>query len=210
MVPDRINKSSKVRAWLHALVQGFLGSMAMVIGPASTLTAAPVLHDRRLSITLFAEDPDVVTPIGMAIDANDRIFVLESHTHHPPEDYKGPKGDLIKVFENRDGDGRPDQISVFAEGIHQGMNLAFAPSGTLFAVCAREILALPDEDKNGKCDGIKKILTLETNQRYAHNSLLGITFDREGWLYCSRGNTGSDAWRVRGVDGSEISGYGDN
>ncbi len=170
---------------------------------------APVLHDERLEITLFAEDPDLVTPIGMAIDAEDRIFVLESHTHHPPKDYAGPKSDRVLLFVDADNDGVPERRSVFADGIHQGMNLAFSPKGTLYLVCAREVLALPDENQDGVCDGLKKILTLDTTQRYAHNSLLGITFDRDSWLYVARGNTGSDAWAVRGPDGSEISGYGD-
>lgn len=44
----------------------------------------PRLMDARLELKLFAETPDIVTPIGMVIDAKNRIFVIESHTHHPP------------------------------------------------------------------------------------------------------------------------------
>ncbi len=171
--------------------------------------APPQLADDRLEIRLFAQEPDIVTPIGMAIDRHDRLFILESHTHHPPKDYQGPKRDRVKVFEDADSDGVPEKMAIFAKGINQGMNLAFSPEGVLYAVCAREVLALPDRDSDGVCDGIERILTLDTTQRYAHNSLLGITFDREGWLYISRGNTGSDAWKIVGKDGSVISGYGD-
>ena len=187
----------------------FVTSALVALIPFSVSAETPKLHDDRVEITLFSEDPEIVTPIGMAIDAKDRIFVLESHTHHPPKDYQGPTEDRIKVFVDENNDGQPDKISVFAEGINQGMNLAFSPNGLLYAVCAREVLAFPDKDDDGTCDGIEKILTLDTKQRYAHNSLLGITFDREGWLYIARGNTGSDAWAVKGKDGTEISGYGD-
>ena len=41
----------------------------------------PVLTDGRLQLQLFAEAPDIVTPIGMVIDRQDRIYVIESHTH---------------------------------------------------------------------------------------------------------------------------------
>tara|TARA_R110002111_G_scaffold198029_1_gene263715 strand:- start:126 stop:395 length:270 start_codon:yes stop_codon:yes gene_type:complete len=58
----------------------------------------PTLADDRLQIDLFAETPDIVTPIGMVVDSRDRIFVIESHTHHPPADYDGPKSDRIKIF----------------------------------------------------------------------------------------------------------------
>ena len=40
----------------------------------------------------------------MAIDKRDRIFVIESHTHHPPADYAGPKSDRIKLLIDTNGD----------------------------------------------------------------------------------------------------------
>ena len=173
----------------------------------------PTFQDDRLSLTLFAEDPSIVTPIGMAIDTLDRVFVIESHTHHPPEDYEGPEGDRVKVFMDTDKDGRADSVSVFAEGLHQAMNLAFSPQGELFAVCAREVVRLPDVDKDGRCDEVQTIVRLETSERYAHNSLLGITFDRMGWMYIARGNTGSRYYRFRSVRSEEslipVEGYGD-
>ena len=169
----------------------------------------PKLADDRLAITLFAESPDIVTPIGMTIDAQDRMFVIESHTHQPPADYDGPKGDRIKMFVDEDNDGRADRVTVFAEEIHQAMNLAFAPDGQLYVVCAREVLRLPDEDDDGKCDAKQQVLKLDTRERYAHNSWLGITFDADDWMYVARGNTGSHAYRIEGPDGSFVAGYGD-
>ncbi|WP_167547046.1 PVC-type heme-binding CxxCH protein [Stieleria maiorica] len=171
--------------------------------------AEPVLTDDRLQLTLFAEDPEIMTPIGMAIDDRDRVFVIESHTHNPPSGYTGPDSDRIKIFVDRDDDGRADTVSVFADGIHQAMNLAFSPDGELYVVCAREVLRLVDEDRDGVCDRKDRVLQLVTEQRYAHNSLLSITFDRDGWMYVGRGNTGSDAYRLVGRDDSYVAGYGD-
>ena len=169
----------------------------------------PVLTDSRLELTLFAEDPDIVTPIGMVVDDQDQVFVIESHTHHPPSDYKGPASDRIKIFRDEDNDGIADSVTVFADGLHQAMNLARSPDGKLYVVCAREVLRLDDEDDDARCDRKTRILRLETKQRYAHNSLLGITFDRDGWMYLARGNTGSDFYRLEGHDGSAVEGYGD-
>ena len=75
-----------------------------------------VVHDARLDLTVFASDPDIVTPIGIAVDGEDRVFVLESHTHLQGTDYAGPKVDRIKTFVDRDGDGAPEAVTVFAEG----------------------------------------------------------------------------------------------
>src|SRR5436190_1895348 len=68
------------------------------------------------SLEIFAENPQIVTPIGIAVDSKKRVFVLESHTHHRPGDYDGPPSDVIKIFEDKDGDGRADASSVFASG----------------------------------------------------------------------------------------------
>ncbi|MEZ6115853.1 MAG: hypothetical protein R3C28_04680 [Pirellulaceae bacterium] len=167
--------------------------IATVTIPASSIkaqdTPIPRVIDRRLQINLFAEDPDIVTPIGMAISADDRIFVIESHTHLRSKSYAGPTSDRIKVFVDRDNDGQFDQQSVFADGLREAMNLAFSPDGDLYVVCARTVVHLPDRNRWHASHHV--VLQLETQERYAHNSLLGITFDKTGHMYVARGNTGS-------------------
>ena len=83
--------------------------VCVLTAPAADIQV-PVLKDSRLTLTLFKAEPEIVTPIGIAIDDKSGIFVIESHTHFPKKDYPGPKYDRIKRF-------RPDGTSsVFAEG----------------------------------------------------------------------------------------------
>jgi putative membrane-bound dehydrogenase-like protein len=170
----------------------------------------PRVLDDRLQISLFASEPDIVTPIGIAIDAQDRIYVLESHTHLQASDYKGPAGDRVKVFTDADRDGTPDRMSVFAEGINDGMNLAFSPEGVLYVVAAKGVWALHDRDGDGVSEARTRVLNMTRPAKvYDHAALLGLTFSPDGWLHVSRGNTGSSPWRVEGTDGSFVGGYGD-
>jgi len=191
-------------------IQSTLSTLFCSCFAAASLSAQlPSLNEPGHRLTLFAENPDIVTPIGMAIDANDQIFVIESHTHNPPKDYEGPHSDLIKVFVDRNNDGVADGFEIFAEGLDEAMNLAFSKDGTLYALCAKALVALPDRNRDGKCDGLETILTLETESGNPHGNWLGLTFDTEGKVYLGRGNVGSHLHRVEGKDGSFVEGYGD-
>jgi hypothetical protein len=171
--------------------------------------SAPRLTDPRLEIRLFATEPDIVTPIGLAIDARNRLFVVESHTHLPPRDYAGPRHDRIKLFTDADRDGTPEHVGIFAESLQAAMNLALSAEGELFVCCAHSVERLRDANDDGVADTRATILQLDTAETYPHNSLLGITLSHDGWLYVSRGNTGGHEYTLRAADGSVLHGYGD-
>jgi len=171
--------------------------------------ALPIANDERLRIELFASDPEIVTPIGIAIDSRNRIFVIESHTHMPDRDYPGPKDDRIKLLIDEDGDGRADRVTIFAHGIKEGMNLAFSPEGVLHVCHRTGVFALEDRDGDGVSDSRREVLRLETAQTYAHSCMLGVAFSSDGWLYASRGNVAGYPYTIYGADGTTIGGYGD-
>jgi len=164
----------------------------------------PMINDDRFQIELYAEDPDIVTPIGGVVDTEGRLYVIESHTHSPPQNYSGPKGDVIKVFEGQGPDGRFESMRVYAEGIFQAQALAFDPPGRLFVVCTREVLVLHDRDGDGYAEDRTRILHLDPYEKRGnpHGQMQGIAFSNDGWLYTATGTT-SDDWI--GSDGTRLS-----
>ena len=48
---------------------------------------APRALDDRLEVVCFAKNPDIVHPVGLAVDRRGRVLVIESHTHFRPEGY---------------------------------------------------------------------------------------------------------------------------
>jgi putative membrane-bound dehydrogenase-like protein len=169
------------------------------------------ISDHSLTMQLVSSGSDISTPIGLAVDALDNLYVLESHTHTPPEDYSGPAFDLIKRGVDQDGDGIPESWQVYADSLEDGMNLAFGPNEQLFVTTKNAVWKFNDLDGDGVSDQRKLILDMvQPESPYDHAAILGLAVSPDhSWLFVSRGNTGSAHWIIKGTDGSTISGYGD-
>jgi putative membrane-bound dehydrogenase-like protein len=191
---------------------GLLALSCGLLSPAAARTAdveLPTVADDRLRIELFAAEPDIVTPTGIAIDAQGRVLVIESHTHFRPEGYQGPPADRIRVFEDTDDDGRADRITTFFEGTTATMNLAVHPDGSIYVATRSEVFRLRDTDGDGAADERTSIARLETEGNYPHNGLSGFAFDFAGDVYFGLGeNLGAD-YKLIGSDGVTLTGGGE-
>src|SRR5262249_45833083 len=100
---------------------------------------------------LFASEPDVAKPIALSFDARGRLWVLESAdspNDKPPgaPDGTPPVGhDRIKILEDHDGDGRADEVKVFAEGLNIPTGLVCTDDGCIVAQ-APDMLRFFDRD----------------------------------------------------------------
>ena len=189
--------------------------IACMLSPRGEAADAPRLVDPRLVLERIAAEPEIVTPTGIAVDHRGRILVIESHTHFPPENYKGPRADRIRVFEDRDHDGRPEPAGIFFEGTKWTMSLAVARDGTVYVASRAAIYRLEDRDDNGRADGTEggkvpdPIVRLDSKGDYPHNGLSGFAFDARGLVYFGLGeNLGAD-YRLIGRDGVTFSGGGE-
>lgn len=169
----------------------------------------PTINDPRLEMKLVASEPDIVTPVGLAIDRRGRLFFVESHTHFPTTNYPGPKFDRVKLFQATQRERKPDRISVFADGLRNAMNLAFGPDSALYLTHRNGVLRLDDKDGDGVSESSATILEMDTTANYPHNGISGIAFSPDGWLYVGQGQNLGEKYTLKGTDGTMHSGKGE-
>ncbi|WP_437221896.1 PVC-type heme-binding CxxCH protein [Planctomicrobium sp. SH661] len=136
-------------------------------------------------VTLAASEPDVRQPIAIAFDARGRLWVAESYSYNGST-FTDEQSDRILIFEDRDGDGTLETRTVFQEGLNRLFGLALGFGGVWIAA-APNISWIPDRDGDDRPDGSPEVrldgFTLEAE----HNSVNGLTWGPDGWLYGRHG-----------------------
>jgi hypothetical protein len=163
----------------------------------------PKAVEAGVKVTLFAAEPQVVTPIGATVDAKGRLLVVESNTHFRPKDYKGPPTDRILMFEDTSGNGKADRVTTFYEGDRYLMNVAGERDGSVLVSQRDEIFRLiPNE--HGVAGKRVTLARLETKSDYPHNGLHGLAVGPDGAIYFGIGENLGGAWTLIGSDGHKV------
>lgn len=157
-----------------------------------------------VKFTQLATHPDLVTPTGIDVDVEGRIWVVASHTHFRPDNYQGPVNDEVLVFEP-DGAKR----RVFYRKTQATMDLELGPDGWVYLAERDRVLRVRDADGDGVGDIEETIATLETEETYPHNGLAGLACHPDGGLVFSLGENYWKKWALRGPDDHKIQGSGE-
>ena len=139
-------------------------------------------------VELFAAEPLVEDPVAMEIDEAGRMYVVESHG------YPTNRGGVSKVKQltDTDGDGRPDQSTVFADSLRMPKGL-MRWKGGLLVTDAPDVLYLEDTNGDGRADKKEVMLTgFDDN-----NPQLGVNtpvYGLDNWIHLAH-MSGSDSVR---------------
>ena len=138
----------------------------------------------------FAAEPLVADPVAMEIDEQGRIYVVEDHGY-PVE---GEQASAIKLLEDTDADGRPDQSTTFAGELRMPRGVMRWKEGIL-VTDAPDVLYFEDTDGDGQADVRRVLLTgLSTS-----NPQLGVNspiYGLDNWVYVAHMSSDSDVYIV--------------
>jgi len=197
----------------------FFGRLAFVMTVQSADVTAPVVPAELppkleilkpgVTLTEVVRDPAVKTPTGIDVDALERIWVVNNHTHFRPEGYPGPAHDEVMVYQDRDGDGRYETARRFYDRTDATMDLELGPDGWVYLAERDRILRVRDSDGDGVGDVEEDVAVLQTEATYPHNGHAGLCWHPSGDLIFSLGENFNQRWTLTGRDGSAIHGTGE-
>ena len=165
---------------------GFLAGVAVLAadGPQTPDAERARLHlaDASLEIDWVASEPQVISPVAMAWDAAGFLFVAEMRDYPNAGD-----GGTIRRLEDRDGDGRYERATVFAQGLPFPNSVVPYRDGIL-VTAAPDLLFLRDTDGDGRADVIEVLFTGfgTGNQQLRAN---GLRWGLDGWVYGANGRS---------------------
>jgi putative membrane-bound dehydrogenase-like protein len=162
---------------------------------AADITAPPGFH-----VSLFASEPVIRQPIGMATDARGRLWVAENNTYSDAKtNFDLTKHDRIVILEDTDGDGRADRHTVFWDRA-QKLTSVEPGFGGVWALCPPRLLFIPDRNGDDIPDGEPQVVLDGWDEGVVrHNIANGLRWGPDGWLY---GRHGIQATSYVGPPGS--------
>lgn len=139
---------------------------------------------------LFASEPNVIKPIWMAWDTRGRLWVCESVDYPNDLQPEGQGHDRLKIVEDKDGDGRADKFTVFADRLSIPTGFVFANGGVIVIHSGRTEF-LKDTNGDDRADA-RKVLFAGWGTKDTHATASNLRYGFDGWIYGTVGYSGFD------------------
>ncbi|HVX15674.1 MAG TPA: PVC-type heme-binding CxxCH protein [Pirellulales bacterium] len=171
---------------------------AVRLEPAAA--AAAFRAPEGFAVNVFAAEPDVMNPIGVAWDTRGRLWVAENYTYaERPKRFDLDLHDRVLIFSDHDGDGRFDERRVFFDEARRLTSIEVGLGG-VWLMCPPELLFIPDRDGDDRPDGPAETVLegFDVPPENYHNFANGLKWGPDGWLYGRCG--ASAAGEIRRAD----------
>ena len=152
-------------------------------------------------VELVASEPDIAKPMNLAFDTKGRLWVSSSLEYPFATAADVTPRDTIRILEDKDGDGKADRVTVFADKLNIPIGLIPYGDGVIcFSI--PNIWFLHDRDGDGTCDEREVLYGPFDTTRDTHGMCNAFRRGDDGWIYACHGfNNRSD---VAGKDGHRV------
>jgi putative membrane-bound dehydrogenase-like protein len=148
----------------------------------------------EFEVTVWATSPQLFNPTNIDFDKDGRLWVAEGVNYRGRANRR-KAGDRIVVLEDRDGDGKADQSSVFVQDPQLVAPLGIAVLDNKIVVSQPpELIVYTDINRDRKFDPAvdqREAILTGFNGRNHDHSLHSVTAGPDGLWYWNHGNTGA-------------------
>jgi putative heme-binding domain-containing protein len=131
-------------------------------------------------VNLFAADPILAKPLQINFDPSGRLWMASSEVYPQIEPGK-TANDKVLILEDKDGDGRADKTTVFADGLLIPTGIEPGDGGA-YVANSTELLHFKDTNGDGKADR-KRVVLSGFGTEDTHHILHTLRWGYDGQLY---------------------------
>src|SRR5262249_29289196 len=142
-----------------------------------------------LRVELVAAEPMIESPVALAFDVRDRLYVAENPGCPTGPGPGQPPLGRVAMLEDTDGDGRTDRRTDFARGL-TFPNGVMPWTGGQIVTCAPDVLFLRDTDGDGQADERRVLFTGFATTGSTQLRVSHPTLSIDNWVYLTSGLTG--------------------
>jgi putative membrane-bound dehydrogenase-like protein len=154
-----------------------------------------------LEATLFASEPEIANITNIDIDHLGRVWAGEVKNYRKHNGSR-PEGDRILVLEDKDGDGKCDQTTVFYQGRDIDSIHGICVLGSRVIVSANDkVQVFYDENGDLKADAKREVLFSGIGGTQHDHGIHAFVFGPDGKLYFNFGNSGK---QLKDKDGKPV------
>jgi len=146
-------------------------------------TARTMKVPEGFSVKLFAGEPELHQPIAFTVDDRGRLWVVENYSY---PDWKPEGTDVIRIFEDTDGDGKSDSSKVFYDKLNMGSAIEVGFGGVWVGSCPN-LYFIPDKNGDDVPDGPPEVVLDGWEHQDMHEILNSFSWGPDGWLYGTHG-----------------------
>jgi mono/diheme cytochrome c family protein len=143
-------------------------------------------------IELAAAEPMIQDPAAISFDEDGRLYVLEMRNYMLDIDGTDERAAIGRIsrLEDKDGDGRFDQSTVFVDGLVIPRSLAAVHGGVLY-VANYQLYFARDTDGDGRADK-RELVDADYGRGNVEHAPNGLMTAMDNWIYNARSQ-----WRYR-------------
>jgi len=182
------------RPWSFVLLSSFVlchssfgADISNPLSPADAQKAFR-LADSGLMIELVAAEPDVIDPVAIRFDEDGRMWVVQMTDYPLGNPTGGEPLSKIRVLEDRDGDGRFETATTFADKLLFATGLQPWKGGA-FVTMSGKLVYMKDTDGDGRSDQSEtwfEGFAEQNSQLRANHPRLAL----DNWIYVANGLRG--------------------